>query len=102
MSSLRTCIGALCVTVTNQKGAFYWKVDGHFSTDGALLEALFEALNVGTEDPRLTDYERRFREARNPSLSVGDVVTIHRACQDGVLDLTYHCENTGWSHRTVA
>lgn len=50
-----------------------------------ILESIFSACNAGSrrEDPK-------FLEARMPSLSVGDTVTINGK-------RTYRCECCGWS-----
>ena len=55
-------------------------------TDEAILENAFEMFNIWdeTSSPVVQEY----REAGNPSLSVGDIVVIN--------DNWYKCKATGW------
>lgn len=64
--------------------------DTHAEEAGGVLDLLFEELNV--DEPR-TEFGQAYRQARNRSLSVGDVIVLG--------EVAYACEPGPWRIVTV-
>lgn len=64
--------------------------DEHAPQCPEMLNAIFVELNI--DEPR-TDWGKDYRNARNRSLSVGDVITVG--------EMAYACEPMGWRAVTV-
>lgn len=57
--------------------------------DSAVLEYVFEQLNIGGDLVPAAPFTERYRDAGNRSLSVGDVVVV--------AGQAYSCERSGWA-----